>query len=662
VWALKKLLIFVSDKFYLLKGYEMCGVVGGVAGQNLTLSPGKILAMANHILHRGPDSHGVWQKDGAFLGHRRLAIVDLSAAGHQPMLSHDGRLVISYNGEIYNHLDIRAQLETSGTINWRGHSDTETLVEALARWGIDKTLATINGMFAFACWDMRARKLTLARDPFGEKPLLYALKGDSIVFASELSAIRTLPEFNLAPDPAAISSYLQNWYVPVPLSIIKGVQKLPPGNYMVWQADRAPILRTYWSVSEAATRGRANLVSNESDALDELEALLLDSVKIRMMSDVPLGALLSGGVDSSLVVALMQKSQSAPVRTFTIGFDDPNLNEAPHAAAVAAHLGTQHEMLMLSEEEAIKAVPRMGAIFDEPFADASQVPTYLVSALARQHVTVALTGDGCDELFSGYARHVMARKAWNMISRIPGRKWLGPHVANIPQPFLNATSKFLKFMVPVGVNPDSLGRKLRQSGRLLEMNTIEELYKSYMTSWPHPEELMMEPVTAGTSWEPALPAFETVEDKFVWLDSVGYLHNDILTKVDRASMACSLETRIPPLDRRVAEFAWRLPQEMRWRNGKGKWVLREILYRHVPQELVDRPKRGFSVPLDNWLRGPLRTWSNDLLSPARLKRQGLLRPDIVAKKLSDFENGRNVGASQIWTLLMLQSWLEASGR
>jgi asparagine synthase (glutamine-hydrolysing) len=640
----------------------MCGVVGAINGNSLHLSKQDILKMAERIAHRGPDSHGVWQKDGALLGHRRLAIVDLTSAGHQPMISHDGLLVISYNGEIYNHMDVRAQLEKDGVINWRGHSDTETLIEALARWGTEKTLKLVNGMFAFACWNMQERKLTLARDPFGEKPLLYALKGDSIVFASELAAIRALPELNSAPDLAAVSSFLQNWYVPAPLSIIEGVQKLPPGNYMIWQTGHAPILKTYWSVSDAAARGRANMITNEANALNELEALLKDAVKIRMMSDVPLGALLSGGVDSSLVVALMQKSQTAPVRTYTIGFEDEDLNEAPHAAAVAAHLGTQHEALLLSEAEAIDAIPKMGAIYDEPFADASQVPTFLVSALARKHVTVALTGDGCDELFSGYARHVLAGKAWNTISKIPGRKWLGPRVANIPQPVLNVTAKLFKFMIPAGVNPQSLQKKLRQSGRLLELDTIEELYKSYMTSWPHPEELMLEPTAPGEAWEPTPPPFKSFEDQFVWRDSIGYLHNDILTKVDRASMAVSLETRIPPLDRRVAEFAWRLPQDMRWRGGKGKWALREILYRHVPQELVDRPKKGFSVPLDRWLQGPLKTWANDLLSPARLKRQGLLRPATVQQIWTDFQAGKGVNASQIWTLLMLQSWLEAGGQ
>jgi asparagine synthase (glutamine-hydrolysing) len=640
----------------------MCGVVGGIAGKNLSLSAANIKAMATRIAHRGPDSDGVWHKDGAYLGHRRLAIVDLSQAGHQPMLSHDGRLVISYNGEIYNHLDLRAKLEKTEKIKWRGYSDTETLVEALSRWGVEKTLGEVNGMFAFACWNINTRQLILARDPFGEKPLLYALKGDAIVFASELSAIRVLPEFRSELDLAAVSSLLQNWFVPVPMTIMKGVQKLPPGCYLEWQANTEAKLHNYWSINAAMKAGRARPIINQAEALDELEALLKDAVKIRMMSDVPLGALLSGGVDSSLVVALMQQSQTTPIKTYTIGFDDPAFNEADHASAVATHLGTQHETLMLDEAEAIKAVPKMGAIYDEPFADASQVPTYLVSALARKHVTVALTGDGCDELFSGYARHVLAGKAWDKISRLPGRKWLGPKVDKIPPFLLDATAKILSPMIPSGVNPESLRRKLAQSGHLLSLDSAAELYQTYMTCWRNPGALMVQPTAPSRGWQPEEPKFESLEDRFVWRDTVGYLHNDILTKVDRASMATSLETRIPILDRRLAEFAWRLPQNMRWRDGKGKWALREILYRHVPQAIVDRPKKGFAVPLDRWLRGPLKTWADDLLSPARLKRQGILVPEIIQTQYQSFQSGKGASAAQIWTVLMLQSWLEAAGK
>jgi asparagine synthase (glutamine-hydrolysing) len=639
---------------------KMCGVVGLVAGKNFPFSVAKLEKMASRISHRGPDSHGTWNRDGAYLGHRRLAIVDLTVAGHQPMMSQDGRYVVTYNGEIYNHLDIRVELEADATIIWRGHSDTETLVEALSRWGVAKTLDRLNGMFAFALWDIRARKLILARDPFGEKPLLYGIQGDTIVFASELTAIRTVPEFKTSPDPAAVARYLENWSVPAPLTIVKGVSKLPPGCYLEWQANVAPVVKSYWSVSDIAQQGRNNLITNEADALDELDALFRDAVKIRMMSDVPLGALLSGGVDSSLVVALMQQTQTNAVRTFTIGFEDEEVNEAPHAAAIAGHLGTRHETLFLTETEAIETVPKLGSIYDEPFADASQLPTYLVSALARQHVTVALSGDGCDELFSGYARHTMAQTAWQAISRIPGRKWLGPKVSNLPPALLSSVARLLKPLIPAGVNPNSLQKKLAYSGNLLSAGSADEIYQSYMTSWPNPSELLQTPVVSGEKWRPTQPVFDNLLDQFVWQDCIDYLPNDILTKVDRASMAVSLETRIPPLDKRIAALAWRLPQNMRWRDGVGKWALRQVLYRHVPRELVDRPKRGFAVPLDTWLRHPLRAWSEDLLEPSRIRKQGLLNPDVVSAKLKAFQTGRSTSAPQIWTLLMLQSWLEAN--
>lgn len=637
----------------------MCGLVGVIRGQGLDASAADVERMASRIRYRGPDSHGIWQKDEAILGHRRLAIVDLSASGHQPMQSHDGRLAISYNGEIYNHLDIRAELHG---VNWKGHSDTETLVEALAHWGTEKTLSKLNGMFAFALWDIEQKKLTLARDPFGEKPLLYALRGKGIAFASELVALLELPVVGAAVDSAALARYLRQWYVPAPLSIVEGVQKLPPGSYLEWQNGGVKTLRSYWSLSEAARRGRASPLASDSDALAELDTLLQDAVSIRKMSDVPLGALLSGGVDSSLVAALMQRSQSQPIKTFTIGFDDPEVNEAHHAEAVAKHLGTQHEVLHLREQEALDTVPQMGALYDEPFGDASQVPTYLVSKLARQHVTVVLTGDGCDELFSGYARHTLAGKAWNAIRRVPGRQFLGANIGRLPEPILTAAAAVLKPMIPAGVNPASLRRKIGYSGRLLQQRSAQDVYQTYMTSWPDPAILMVNPSAPGTVWRPEEPYLTALEDQFVWQDSIDYLPNDILVKVDRASMAVSLETRIPALDKRVAEFAWRLPQHMRWRDGKGKWILRQLLYKYVPQELVDRPKKGFAVPLDKWLRGPLLSWANDLLSPARLARQGLLRPDAVSRQWADYRAGRGPTGSQIWTLLMLQSWLEARGK
>jgi asparagine synthase (glutamine-hydrolysing) len=636
----------------------MCGIAGLIAGKQFPFSLQQLEAMTAPIRHRGPDSFGHWHKDGAFLGHRRLAIVDLTEAGHQPMLSKNGRYALTYNGEIYNHLDIRAALDAEEQISWRGHSDTETLVEALSRWGTRKTLDRVNGMFAFGLWDMQTRSLTLARDPFGEKPLLYALQGHTFAFASELSAIRSVAAFRTAPDPVAVSQYLNKWLVPSPHVIVHGIRKLPPGCYLEWQVGRDLQITNYWSMADVALKGRRNMVQNERDAIDELEALLVDAVKIRMMSDVPLGALLSGGVDSSLIVALMQKSQTAPVRTFTIGFAEAEVDESAHAEAVAAYLGTTHTTMRLEEADVLSAVPKMGEIFDEPFADASQVPTYLVSKLARQHVTVTLTGDGCDELFSGYARHVLAEKAWNSINRIPFRKQLAPHISKVPDAALKLVAKLLSPLIPAGVNPESLGRKLKYSGSLLSVNSADEIYQSYMTSFEDPTSLLAKSSGAMRSGPPQYPPFDNPHDKYVWQDSVDYLPNDILTKVDRASMAVSLEGRIPPLDRRIAEFAWRLPQHMRWRDGKGKWALREVLYRHVPQALIDRPKRGFAVPLERWLRGPLKPWCMDVLARSRIEKHGILNAQAVAGHVADFQSGGVTTATQIWTLLMLQSWMD----
>lgn len=639
----------------------MCGIAGAVNGKSLKISRSDLDKMLVRIAHRGPDSKGQWEEDGVIFGHLRLAIIDLTQAGHQPMLSHDGRYVLTYNGEIYNHLAIRSELEQQFNIVWRGHSDTETLVEAIARWGIARTLDQLNGMFAFAVWDRKQKSIILARDPFGEKPLLYTVRGDALAFASELSALLAVPTLKSSPDPQAIARYLHDWYVPSPLSIMSGINKLPPASYLQWKAGSEPEIKTYWSVAQLVEPGRANLLNNDKAAIDELEQVMTESVKLRMLSDVPLGAMLSGGIDSSLVTALMQKLSSTPVQTFTIGFDDKDVDESQHAAAVSNHLGTKHTLLNLSEADALAIAPNMGSLYDEPFADASQIPTYLVSKLARQHVTVALTGDGCDELFSGYARHTMTRNMWNTIRKIPARNMLSKHVANVPGPILDLAAMLMKPMVPKGVNGESLRRKLAHSGNLLNCNSAQEIYQSYMTSWPNPDALMAHPLELREPKMPHRPIFQSLEDEFVWQDSVDYLPNDILTKVDRASMAVSLETRIPALDKKVAEFAWRLPQDMRWRDGKGKWALRELLYRYVPQSMVDRPKRGFSVPLDKWLRGSLRDWANDLLSPTLIKRQGILNANEVQTQLANFEKGRGVSAHQMWTLLMLQSWLAANG-
>lgn len=644
----------------------MCGIVGIINGGYLNLNSKSVSKMAEAIAYRGPDSHGIWEKDDAILGHRRLAIVDLTAAGHQPMNSADQRYAITYNGEIYNHLDVRTELSVERKIIWRGHSDTETLLEALSHWGVEKTLQKVNGMFAFALWDCKDRKLTLARDRFGEKPLLYSIVGKTIIFASELKAFRHLQPISLTPNANTIALYLKKWNVPAPHTISPDVKKVMPGHYLTWTAESGLKTASYWSAQSAYEKGRANPIKDFAQAEIELEKLLTDSIEIRKMSDVPLGCLLSGGIDSSLVAALMQKNQSTPIDTFSIGFENSDFDESIHAEAVAQRLGTNHRTLLLTEVEALNNIPKLGSIYDEPFADSSQLPTYLVCALTRKHVTVALTGDGFDELFSGYARYILAEKAWRYASRIPARNFLGRQIGNLPDALIARISKLLAPMVPSGVNPQSLGKKLQNAGHLLSANSAHDLYGRYMSSWQNPLELLKDKSPSAAEYlgspNSSTESAETNHDRFMLDDQTDYLPNDILCKVDRASMAVSLETRIPALDPRVADFAWRIQPADRWQNGKGKGILRNILYKHVDREIVDRPKRGFAAPIEQWLRGPMKSWAEDLLDVGRLTRQGILDVTAVRKKWNDFLSGGTTTHSQIWTILMLQSWLDAQGQ
>jgi asparagine synthase (glutamine-hydrolysing) len=639
----------------------MCGIVGLIAEKRGVASLTAVKAMANRLTHRGPDSEGYWHSGNVFLGHKRLAIVDLSNAGHQPILSADNRHVMTYNGEIYNHLELRKSIEREKTIRWRGHSDSETLVEAIALWGVEQAVTKCNGMFAFGYWNVNSRELTLARDPFGEKPLLYAHRDGAFAFASELRALCRFTPFNASIDEAAVSAYLSRWYVPADHSIVKGIKKLPPGCLLQWRPGEEPRVRQYFHLEQLASHGQLNQLSDDQAALEELDSLFRDAVRIRLMSDVPVGAFLSGGVDSSLSVAYMQELRSTPIHTFCIGHENPDYDEAPHAAAVAKHLGTRHESLTVTDRMALDTAQKMGKIFDEPFADASQIPTYLVSAFARKQVTVALSGDGCDELFSGYARHYLAERASSAISRIPMRHSLARILPTLPQPLINAAATMFSPFIPSGVNPKSLGRKLRDSGRLLRANGPQDLFNSYLTNWQDPSEIMREAVPVAATWQPPAPIFASNMDRFIWNDCTNYLPNNILVKVDRAAMAVGLETRIPALDKRIAAFSWRLPNRMRWRDGHGKWLLRQLLYKKVPRKLVDRPKMGFAVPLARWLRGPLREWAQDLLSEDRIRRQGLLSASAVSQHWGLFLNDEpQVTAEHMWALLMLQAWIESN--
>lgn len=646
----------------------MCGIVGfwNPAGQPASQLKELVLRMAQAIEHRGPDDAGAWadEQTGLVLGHRRLAILDLSPAGHQPMASADGRWIIAFNGEIYNHQDLRAKLAAAGQAPaWCGHSDTETLLAAFAAWGVQKTLEQSTGMFALALWDRTEGTLLLARDRLGEKPLYYGWQGDSFMFASELKALKPHPNFQHRIDRSALSLLLRHNYVPAPYSIYEGIHKLPPGTWLKLQpGQRDTEPKPYWSLAEVAQRGvKHTFEGSENEALDRLEKVLGNAVHGQMMADVPLGALLSGGLDSSLVTALMQSRSSKPVRTFTIGFEEQAYDETAHARAVARHLGTEHTELRLSGQDALDLVPRMARIYDEPFADSSQLPTCLVMQLARQHVTVALSGDGGDEFFGGYNRYIHAPKVWNRFGRLPQplRQLAGAGLTALPSSTLNRlTAPLTRWtgIAQAGDKAHKLGRRLRG------LHSLDDLYLSLVSEWTDAGPLVIGTQTAShlLSNRPNWPQLDDPVARMMALDAMTYLPDDILVKVDRAAMAVSMETRAPFLDRQVVEFAWSLPMDMKIRNDNGKWLLRQLLDRHVPRGLMERPKMGFGIPLDAWLRGPLREWAEALLNPDRLRREGFLSPAPIRAAWHAHMAGKASYGYRLWSVLMFQAWLETN--
>ena len=653
----------------------MCGLTGFLAGNYIHAGALELVTrMANAIAHRGPDDSGVWLDEtaGLALAHRRLSILDLSPAGHQPMVSASGRYVIAFNGEIYNHLSLRGALEKqahasnslpTGGYGWRGHSDTETLLEAICSWGVDATLKQCVGMFAFALWDRQTHTLTLARDRFGEKPLYYGQQGDVFLFGSELKALKAHPAFSAEIDRDALALYMRHGYIPAPHSIYKGIFKLPPGTWLQLNSDQKigePV--SYWSASEVAEAGQQNLfLGNQMEAADELERLLQQSIAGQMMADVPLGAFLSGGVDSSAVVALMQKQSSRPVKTFTIGFQDPGYNEAEYAHAVAKHLGTEHTELYVTAEQAMAVIPQLSHIYDEPFADSSQIPTWLVSSMAREQVTVSLSGDGGDELFGGYNRYFLGQKL-SKIGRLPMslRSLMSSALNSVSPEHWDSAMGLVLPLLPSKLRFANPGDKLHKLSRVLRSENMESLYLGLVSLWDDPASIVLgskEPATVLTdrSQWPDLP---DLAQKMMALDTISYLPDDILTKVDRAAMSVSLETRVPFLDHRVMEFAWHLPLSMKILNGQGKYVLRQVLYKYVPKELIERPKMGFGIPLDSWLRGPLRDWAESLLDESKIKREGFFNPAPIKKKWLEHLSGRRNWQHHLWVVLMFQSWLD----
>ena len=647
----------------------MCGLTGfWQPGAEAQLLAATAQAMADRILHRGPDGGGTWidPESCIALAHRRLSILDLSPAGHQPMVSSSGRWVLVYNGEVYNHLALRQKLEGEGTAPaWRGHSDTETLLACIEAWGIERTLQASVGMFAIALWDRSERALVLARDRIGEKPLYYGWQGDVFLFGSELKALRAHPVFNAGVDRGALALLLRHNYVPAPYSIYQGIHKLAPGSYLrlgAGQRDVEPV--PYWSLADVAERGMAQpFAGSDAEALDELERHLGHAVRGQMVADVPLGALLSGGIDSTVITALMQANSSRPVRTFTIGFDEEQYDEATHARAVAAHLGTEHTELRLSAIDALGLIPQLPAMYDEPFADSSQLPTHLVMKLARQHVTVALSGDAGDEFFGGYNRYFLGPKTWQRIGWIPAplRHVLGRAMTAVPAHVVNRLGGPLARRLGIA-QPGDKSHKLGL--RLRHVRDIDDLYVALVTEWPDVAEIVVNGAVPPNLLESRerWPQLSDPVARMMALDGLTYLPDDILVKVDRASMAVSLETRAPFLDRDVMEFAWRLPMHMKLRDGKGKWILRQLLDRHVPRALIERPKMGFGIPLDQWLRGPLREWAGDLLAEDRLRREGYLRPEAITRTWQAHLKGEGSFGYRLWSVLMFQAWWQEQGR
>ena len=643
----------------------MCGIAGFLDDRPAARASREavVSTMTEALRHRGPDDGGVWvdPEAGIALGNRRLAIIDISPAGHQPMASADGRYVIAYNGEIYNHRELAERLRQDGIV-LRGHSDTEVLIEGFARWGIVPTLRQCEGMFALALWDRHERELTLIRDRLGIKPLYWGRAGRALLFGSELKALHRYPDWRPEIDPDSVATFLRFGYVPAPHSIYRGIHKLEPGMMLTLGADGEARLARYWDLQKAAAGARLDAASGADEAglLRELESTLRRAVRNEMVSDVPLGAFLSGGVDSSLVTALMQAESARPVKTFTIGFTADGFDEARHAKQVAAHLGTEHTELYVEDRAAREVIPSLPTWYDEPFADSSQIPTQIVSRLARQHVTVALSGDGGDELFAGYTRY---RWGENVRRALAAPRALRRGAAGVLSLLSDDALRGMARFAPARLRPALPEQKAQKLAALLREDDADAAYRRLVSLWPDPEPLVpLAGAARDRLRDPGLrQRFPNFIERMMLLDTLTYLPDDLLTKVDRASMSVSLEVRVPLLNHRVVECAWRLPLAMKLRRGTTKWALRRILDRHVPRALIERPKQGFAVPLAAWLRGPLRGWADDLLTGDALGRSGWLDPQPIARYWREHRTGERDWSAGLWAVLMFQSWLAQAG-
>jgi asparagine synthase (glutamine-hydrolysing) len=646
----------------------MCGLAGFLQSRNFApeSAADNARAMVARIAHRGPDDSGIWTDldAGVAIAHCRLSVVDLSPAGCQPMMSRSGRFVFVFNGEIYNHSELRRLL---GTYDWRGHSDTEVLLACFAAWGVNGTLKKAVGMFAFALWDRAEQSLTLGRDRIGEKPLYYGWQGDAFLFGSELKALKAHPSFRGEINRDVVPLLLRHSYIPAPYSIFRGIRKLLPGtvirlkrSQLGWIAGEIPEPTPYWSFNSIVHNlTRRSFVGSETEAISAVETCLKEAVGLQMVADVPLGAFLSGGIDSSTIVALMQAQSTRPVKTFTVGFHEARHNEAEYAKAVAQHLGTDHTELYVTPEEARAVIPSLSVFYDEPFSDSSQIPTFLVSKMARQQVTVSLSGDAGDELFGGYNRYIWASRMWRTL------KWF-------PQPIRHLSAAALTKLSPERWNkiyggivawlPERYrtvqpGDKAYKLAELFSTKDPQDIYHRLVSHWKEPMQVALGAVEPDTRLGPCVESSMEFDHWMMYLDTLTYLPDDILVKVDRAAMAVSLETRVPFLDHRVVELAWQLPLSMKIRNGKGKWILRQVLNKYVPNSLVDRPKMGFGVPIDTWLRGPLRDWAEALLNEGRLRKEGFFNTQPIRQKWLEHLSGQRNWQYHLWDILMFQAWL-----
>ena len=655
----------------------MCGITGIFGNLRKEEFDSSIHEMSATLNHRGPDDAGTWinEENGVAFGHQRLSIIDLSSAGHQPMVSPCGRFTTVFNGEIYNHLQLRDKLNTSANKqSWKGHSDTETLVTAFSQWGIEKTLQQLVGMFAIAVWDFKEKRLFLIRDRFGEKPLYYGWSNGVFLFGSELKALQKYKRFSNQIDRGALSLYMKYMYVPTPYSIFRDIYKLEPG--CILQIDKgtkpptlplfAPFraqginIAQWYSISNMAQAGQKNLITDQNDAVDLIEKTLLESVRSQLISDVPLGAFLSGGIDSSVITALMQKVCKDPVKTFTIGFEESSFNEAIYAKEVSRHLGTEHHELYVTSSDAFKVIPHLPTLYDEPFADSSQIPTYLASKLARESVTVSLSGDAGDELFGGYNRYLWGSRVWNKVRWMPliVRQTLGVAINKISVNTWDSIGNSLPNSSRVSLMGD---KAHRMAHRLKNVKSLDDVYHSIVTEGYKEDGLVVNDKAALITKldnNDIVSGIVDSEHRMMLLDSLTYLPDDILTKVDRAAMGVSLETRIPFLDYRVAELAWRLPLDTKINNGETKWPIRQVLYKYVPKVLIERTKAGFAIPVGQWIRGPLREWAADLLNEERIRREGYFNPELVQQLWQQHLSGKYDWTPRLWAILMFQAWLD----